>query len=213
VWLFVIAAPLAIAGTLWVSTRRRRTLLQLTVGVALTMVLLRRLVLLFQDDLLELVQKQDNVGAVDSIASVFLDPLLDGARWVGIVALIIGAVAAVSGPYGWAVALRNGVMDFGRGTVAAVSGRAEDEDTLVWVAANREALQIGGVVVGVLLLWWLDVSWLGFLILAGLVGAFELGVARFADRGDEPGGAEAGDDPDADDASDEVVPPVETSSA
>jgi hypothetical protein len=214
VWLFVIAAPLAIAGTLWVSTRRRRTLLQLTVGVAITMVLLRRLVLLFQDDLLELVQKQENVGAVDSIASAFLDPLLDGARWVGIVALIIGAVAAVSGPYGWAVALRNGVMNFGRGTVAAVSGRAEDEDTLVWVAANREALQIGGVVVGVLLLWWLDVSWLGFLILAGLVGAFELGVARFADRGDGVGGdADAGDDPDADDASDEAVAPVETSSA
>jgi hypothetical protein len=66
----------------------------------------------------------------------------------------------------------------------------------------------------VLLLWWLDVSWLGFLILAGLVGAFELGVARFADRGDEVGGdADAGDDPDADDASDEAVAPVETSSA
>jgi hypothetical protein len=184
VWLFVVAAPLVIAGTLWVSTRRRRTTLQLTVGIALVMVLLRRLVLLFQDDLLDLVQKPENLGAVDVTASAFLDPLLDGALWVGVAALVIAAVAAVTGPYGWAVSLRRAVVDFSGAAVTAVSNRSQDEDTLVWIAANRDALQIGGAVVGVLLLWWLDVSWIGFFVLAGLVGLFELGVTRFGDRGE-----------------------------
>lgn len=207
IWLLVILAPLAVAGTLWVSTRRRRTLLQLTVGIALTMVLLRRLVLLFQDDLLELVQNPENVGAVDATASAFLDPLLDGALWVGIAALVIAAVAAVSGPYGWAVSLRRNVVGFVQGAVTTVSDRSQDEETLVWVAVNRTALQIGGVVVGLLLLWWLEVEWLGFFILAGVVGLYELGVTRFADRGDELRGAgeEGPDEPEAGETEPEVV--------
>jgi hypothetical protein len=207
VWIFVLGAPLAIAGTMWVSPRRRRTLLQLTVGVTITMVVLRRLVFLFQDDLLELVQDPGNVGAVDSVASSFLDPLLDGALWVGLIALVIAAIAAVTGPYSWAVKLRDWVSGVARGTAASVSDRSQDEDTLVWVAANKEALQIGGVVVGVLLIWILDVEWLGFLILAGLVGAFEFGVSRFAGEGEalDDGEGEA-DDGEA------AEPAVETSS-
>lgn len=203
VWLFVITAPLMIAATLWVSTRRRRTTLQLTVGVALTMVLLRRLVMLFQDDLLDLVQNPDNLGAVDATASTFLDPLLDGALWVGIIALVIAAIAMVTGPYGWAVSLRRGVVDFSQGTVAAVSNRSQDEETLAWVSEHRDALQIGGAVVGVLLLWVLDLSWFWFFVLAALVGAYEFGVSRFADLGkasaDDDGSDADGDtDTDAD---------------
>jgi hypothetical protein len=207
VWLFVIAAPLAIAGTLWVSPRRRRTLLQLTVGLALTMVVLRRVVLVFQDELLDLVQRQENVGAVDAISSTFLDPLLDGARWIGVIALVIGAVAAVSGPYPWAVSLRDWVARFARGAAAAVSDRSEDADTLVWVAGHREALQLGGIVVGVLLLWVLEVSWLGFLVLAALVGAYEFAVSRLADRGDAVGG---GGEDAAGDAAPDLEPAADT---
>ncbi len=56
VWVLVVLAPLAIAATIAISARRRRTLLQLTVGIALSMVLVRRLVFLFQKDLLDYVR-------------------------------------------------------------------------------------------------------------------------------------------------------------
>ncbi len=96
------------------SPRRRRTLLQLTVGVVLSMVLLRRLVFLFQKDLLDYVRIESNVPAVQATSEAFLDPLTTGALWVGIGALVIAAVALVTGPYAWAVRLRQGVVGAGR---------------------------------------------------------------------------------------------------
>ncbi|MEL7207090.1 MAG: hypothetical protein AAGK32_02475 [Actinomycetota bacterium] len=207
VWLFVIAAPLVIAGTIAVSTRRRRTLLQLTIGIAFTMVLLRRFLFLFQDDLLELVEPA-NAGAVDSVASTFLDPLLAGAQWIGVIALVIAAIAAVTGPYPWEVSLRTWVAGTARGAATAVVERSEDEDTQVWVAENREALQIGGVVAGFVLLWVLNVEWLGFFVLVAVVGVYELVVSRLAERGESV----AGDD-DAGPADPEVEAAAESATS
>ena len=106
VWVLVVLAPLAIAATIAISARRRRTLLQLTVGIALSMVLLRRLVFLFQKDLLDYVRVERNIPAVEATSEAFLDPLPTGALWVGIGALVIAAIATLTGPYPWAVRLR-----------------------------------------------------------------------------------------------------------
>jgi hypothetical protein len=182
VWLLVVLAPLAILATLLISVRRRRTLLQLTVGIVLSMILLRRLVFLFQKDLLDYVRIERNVPAVEATSNTFLDPLTTGALWLGIAALVIAAVAALTGPYGWAVRLRTGTVTLVRSVVSAVSGKAEDPATRAWVAANLDALRIGGAVVGVLLIWWLDISWLGFFLLVALVAAYELVLARIAER-------------------------------
>jgi hypothetical protein len=182
VWLLVVLAPLAILATLLISVRRRRTLLQLTVGIVLSMILLRRLVFLFQKDLLDYVRIERNVPAVEATSNTFLDPLTTGALWLGIGALVIAAVATLTGPYGWAVRLRTGTVTLGRSVVSAVSGKAEDPATRAWVAANLDALRIAGAVVGVLLIWWLDISWLGFFLLVALVGVYELVLARIAER-------------------------------
>ena len=182
VWLLVVLAPLAILGTLLVSVRRRRTLLQLTVGIALSMILLRRLVFLFQKDLLDYVRIERNVPAVEATSNTFLDPLTTGALWLGIGALVVAAIAAITGPYGWAVRLRTGTVSLARSVGSAVSGKAEDPATTAWIAANLDKLRIGGAVVGVLLIWWIDISWLGFFLLAALVGAYELALARLAER-------------------------------
>jgi hypothetical protein len=193
VWLLVVLAPLAILATLLISVRRRRTLLQLTVGIAVTMVLLRRLVFLFQQDLLDYVRIERNVPAVEATSNTFLDPLTTAALWLGIGALVIAAVAVLTGPYGWAVRLRRGTLSFARSVVSAASGKAEDPATAAWIAANLDALRIAGAVVGVALLWWLDISWLGFFLLAALVGVYELVLARVAERAavDEDEDAEA----------------------
>ena len=182
VWVLVVLAPLAIAATIAISARRRRTLLQLTVGIALSMVLVRRLVFLFQKDLLNYVQVERNIPAVEATSDAFLDPLLTGALWIGIGALIIGAIAAVTGPYPWAVRLRGGVASLARTVVTAASDRTQDQDTLDWVGANVDRLRLGGAAVGLVLLWWLDLSWLGFFLLAALVGGYELLVHRLAEQ-------------------------------
>ena len=155
------------------------------------MILLRRLVFLFQKDLLDYVRIERNVPAVEATSNTFLDPLTTGALWLGIGALVVAAIAALTGPYGWAVRLRTGTVRLARSVGSAVSGKAEDPATAAWIAANLDKLRIAGAVVGVLLIWWIDVSWLGFFLLAALVGAYELAAGPVGRAGD-PGRARAG---------------------
>ena len=67
----VILAVVLFALTLWVSPRRRRTLLQLMVGIALGIVIIRRLGLRLEDDVVELV-KPENRDAVQVIVGAFV---------------------------------------------------------------------------------------------------------------------------------------------
>jgi hypothetical protein len=96
--------------------------------------------------------------------------------------LVIAAIALVTGPYPWAVRLRRGVVDTARTVGTAVVNGSQDPATIEWVGANVDRLRIGGAVVGLVLLWWLDLSWLGLLLLALLVGAYELVVHRLAEQ-------------------------------
>jgi len=185
VWVLVVLAPLAILATLGISPRRRRTLLQLTVGIALSMVLLRRLVFLFQKDLLDYVRIERNLPAVQATSEAFLDPLTGATLGVGIGALVIAAIALITGPYPWAVRLRRGAVATGRTVGTSVVNGSQDPATVEWVRANVDRLRIGGAGVGLVLLWWLDLSWLGLVLLALLVGAYELVVHRLAEQATE----------------------------
>jgi hypothetical protein len=181
----VVLAIVLIALTLWVSPRRRRTLLQLMVGIALGIVLIRRLGLRLEDDVVELV-KPENQDAVKVVVGAFVSSLLDATAWILAGAAVIAAIALLTGPYGWAKALRRGTVSGAEAAVNAarsVLNREPDDPVVAWVAAHREILQAGGIVVGILALLVLDLSWLGLFVLVALVVAYELVVQRLADIG------------------------------
>ena len=186
--LVVVAVILAIvlfALTLWVSPRRRRTLLQLMVGIALGIVLVRRLGLRLEDDVVELV-KPENRDAVKVVVGAFVSSLLDATAWILGIAAVVAVVALLTGPYGWARALRRGTVSGGQAAVGAARSainRQPDDPVVAWVGAHREVLQAGGIVVGILALLVLDLSWLGLFVLVALVIAYELVVQRLADIG------------------------------
>jgi hypothetical protein len=186
--LVVVAVILAIvlfALTLWVSPRRRRTLLQLMVGIALGIVIIRRLGLRLEDDVVELV-KPENRDAVQAIVGAFVSSLLDATAWILGIAAVIAAVALLTGPYGWARALRRGTVSGAQAAVGAARSalnRQPDDPVVAWVGAHREVLQAGGIVVGILALLVLDLSWIGLFVLVALVIAYELVVQRLADIG------------------------------
>jgi hypothetical protein len=176
----VVAAVVLIGLTLWLAPRRRRTLLQLMVGIALGVVVVRRLGLRLEDDVVELV-RPENRDAVQVVVGAFVSTLLDATAWVLGIAAVVAALAVVTGPYRWAGALRHGTASLARTSAAAVSGvvtRRPDESTVAWVGAHKDGLQVGGIAVGILLLLLVDLSWLGLLLLALAVGAFELVVGR-----------------------------------
>ncbi|HMQ25931.1 MAG TPA: hypothetical protein PKA98_08080, partial [Acidimicrobiales bacterium] len=131
------------------------------------------------------------VPAVEIVTDRVIDPLRMGAEVVLWVAAVIVVLAVLTGPYPWVVSLRAKVAGLAR----SLGARSQDEATLVWVADHRDALQWGGAGVGLLLLWFLDVSWFGFFVLVALVGAYELAVVRLADRAPSDDGT--GPEPDA----------------
>ncbi len=158
-----------IALSLWLSVNRRRTLLQLAVGVSLLMIVERRVVL-----------HEQSVLAGDAhnpqLAQTVLGDLLHGffvlTAWVLGAALVVLVIAVLCGPYRWAVAFRSWVKQAWRNITQARAdhpGRAAS-----WLAAHAGGLQLGGAVVAGILLLIVSVSWLSFLIIGVLLAAYEV---------------------------------------
>ncbi len=70
------------------------------------------------------------------------------------------------------------------GAVSSAAKRQPDEPTVAWVSAHKEWLQVGGIVVGIIVLLLVDLSWLGLLLLVLLIGGFELVVSRILEAGE-----------------------------
>jgi hypothetical protein len=171
---FTLVLPLVtivlIALSLWLSLNRRRTLLQLAVGVSLLMIVERRVTLHEQSTLAS--------GAHNpQVAQIVLGDLLHGffvlTAWVLGVALVVLVIAVLSGPYRWAVALRSWVK---RTWLSIAGARSADSRGQVvgWTACHAAGLQLGGAVVAGILLLIVSVSWLSFLIIGVLLAAYEV---------------------------------------
>jgi hypothetical protein len=162
-----------IALCLWLSVNRRRTVLQLAVGVSLLMIVERRVVLHEQSVL---------AGGAHNpqLASTVLGDLLHGffvlTAWVLGVALVVVVIAVLAGPYRWAAAIRRSVRRAGRGIAGATSG--DRRGVTAWMASHAAALQLAGAVVAGILLLIVTVSWLSFLIIGVLLAAYEVGLQQ-----------------------------------
>jgi hypothetical protein len=174
---FTLVLPLVtivlIALSLWLSVNRRRTLLQLAVGVSLLMIVERRVTLHEQGTLAS--------GAHNpQVAQIILGDLLHGffvlTAWVLAVALVVLVIAVLSGPYRWAVALRSSVKQTGRNITAARGG--DHRGVVGWMASHAAGLQLAGAVVAGILLLIVSVSWLSFLIIGVLLAAYEVYLQR-----------------------------------
>ncbi len=171
----VIVLPLLtivlLALTGWLSVNRRRTALQLAVGVSLLMIVERRAVI-----------HEQGVLASDAhnpqVANIILGDLLHGffvlTAWVLGVALAILVITLLMGPYRWAVAFRSWVRRTWRGIASGSSGG--HRGAVGWMSSHAGGLQLGGVVVAGILLLIVSVSWVSFLIIAVVLAAYELGL-------------------------------------
>jgi hypothetical protein len=162
-----------IALCLWLSVNRRRTVLQLAVGVSLLMIVERRVVLHEQSVLASAAHNPQ-------LASSVLGDLLHGffvlTAWVLGVALVVLVIAVLSGPYRWAAALRSSVRRAGRSIAAARGG--DRRGALAWIGSHAAGFQLAGAVVAGVLLLIVSVSWLSFLIVGVLLAAYEVGLQR-----------------------------------
>ncbi len=173
----LVATPLLIGAALWLSTNRRATLLQLSLGSVLLVVLARRVVLRVLEDVVALPPRPAGRAAAQAVTDQLFGGLFALTAVVIAVGLGIFVLALVTGPYAWAVALRRGTGQVGRVLVdagARVSEGADVRGVVAWATERRSALQIGGVVAVVAMLLLFEVSWGWFLVLVALLAGWEV---------------------------------------
>jgi hypothetical protein len=183
--LVVLLLPLGIllaAVALWISHRRRRTLLQLAAGLAIGMVLIRRVGFRLQDEVAALPPRPAGRESASLATESFLQPLTTFGGWVLAGALVVAVMAVLTADYPWVVALRRRVGVLWTQAVTATGERARDEATVAWIREQRDALLAAGGIAALLILWFADLSWLGLLLVLALIGAYEVAVYRIAAR-------------------------------
>jgi hypothetical protein len=184
-WLFERSVPaltlafFAFAGlALWLSRRRRRTLLQLVVGLALVLVLVRRIVYRLIESVTEIPPTQVGQDAAHAIVTILFDSLLLFTLLLVVVLAVVAIVALVTGPYRWATALRTRTGELVATGTDPTRRPAWLQAALSWAAVHRDWLAIAGAVVAVLVLLVFDLSWFGLIVLGAAVAAYEVGVQR-----------------------------------
>ena len=153
-----IALPLLvlvlIAAAIGLSERRRRTLLQASLGIAASMAVLGALLTIGRSIYLDqIVGPNLPTAAASAFYEVLVHYLRLGLRIVAAVALLVAAGAYLSGPYKSAVAIRGW---FGSGTSFA-SGKSGVAATPFghWVGEHKRTLRFGAILIPavIFLLW------------------------------------------------------------
>jgi hypothetical protein len=176
----LIITPLAFAAALWASPRRRRTLLQLTIGGMLTLIVARRAMYWLESDLTA-AAKPANRAALSVITGQVLHGFFDLTVWFLIGGLLVLVVALLTGPYRWAVAARAWARRAARSAgqlASAAGGQASSGASVTWARRHLELLRIGGAVIAALAVLIFSVNWVTLLIIAVLLALYEFGLHR-----------------------------------
>jgi hypothetical protein len=213
--LLLIVTPVVAALALWLSRRRRRTLLQLSAGGVLGLVVIRRVVNWLDSTLARTGQPAYH-DARRAIVRHLFSEYFSVSRWLLVGLIVIFVAALITGPYAWARSFRRVVGRYARegwDLVVDVSSRAGDDTAIVWVRSHLDLLRILGLGVAVLLLLVLPVSWVGFLVIVLLLAAYELWLHRVGKAAPAAGSAPAPGSTPNEPPEDRPVSPGETGQA
>ncbi len=195
--LLLVLTPVVGAVALWISRRRRRTLLQLSVGGLLGLVIFRRATWWLQSDLVS-TGKPQNKAARQAILDQVTHGFFTLSGWLMAGLAAVAVVALITGPYPWARASRGYVATGGRqawGLALATVRAAGDDRTVNWIESHMSAMQVSGVVAAVLLMLIFSVSFAGFLVIAAVLALYELWLRRLRSMTPAPTAVDVTDSP------------------
>lgn len=151
-WLPILAFGL-LGGAIWLSPSRRRTILWVGFGIALSMVALRIGLDFGRGSFLD---ATTDAGISQAAAASFFDiltrSLLTAGRTIFAIGLLIGIGAVLAGPSTWAVRLRQSL----KGGIAGVSEQFDFGAPGLWINTHKRGLRIFGVVVALTALFVVD---------------------------------------------------------
>lgn len=145
------------------STRRLRTALWLGFGVAIGLIVVRRLALRLDDAIVARVTGETNQAAVGAVTNDVFQDLRNFTTLMLVAAILIGVGAYLAGRPPWLTRTLERASD---GTLVA-----RDAGWIRWIGERALVLRVVAVVLGALILFFADLGWLSLLVVMGLVAA------------------------------------------
>jgi hypothetical protein len=165
VWGLVVLALLLLVGTILVSPRRRRTAIQLAIGVAVGITIGALIVRRTEDAIVARVSSPDGARAVRSLVGGILTSL----RRIELVVLIVAVVAVVSthlaGRPAWLERAKENVRNV---TDPGPEGSRFDR----WIAGHFDLLRVLGVALALLVLFLVGLGWIPAIVIGGLLALY-----------------------------------------
>ncbi len=179
------------------SLNRRRTLIELGLGVAAAFLIARAATRRLEQMIVDSITDPTTRGA----AKVGISTVLGNLRMIGVWVLVIGIVVAVAayllGRPKWFMH----VIAWVRGVVRERPSGSELER---FAAAHYDYLRLGGIAVAVVLLFAFGIGWVSFIVLALLLAGYLWGLSALRGRAAIPAAAV---DADAGDQGESQGPP------
>ncbi len=175
VWVLLVVSIVLIALTIWLSRHRRRTLIELGIGVAIALILTYVIAKQGSDAIVSDIVGGGGLGAVRDVVNASLEPLTKLTIWIVVIGVIVAVAGWLSGRHDVQVA----VVTAGKRVARAPEDEVVTESPLTaWVERYAHWLRIAGAVAGVILLLFATSSWLGILLWVVVILLFE-GVISF----------------------------------
>ena len=171
VWVVFVVAIVLIALTVWLSRHRRRTLIELGIGLAVALLLARVIVKQASTALVADIQGGGGLAAAQDAVNASLGPLTTLAVWVAVIGVIVAVAAWISGRHDLQIA----VVKAGKSVVQKTQDDAfvPDSPLTAWVENHAQWLRIAGLVAGLVVLLVATSSWLGIVVWVLVVVVYE----------------------------------------
>jgi len=172
---------LCVGATIALATDRRGAVLRLSLGSAIGFWLLLALVNVVKDEVAHIPKEPEAQDAARAVVDTSTQLLVDALRLLTAIGVIVALVLWLSGPGERASKVRAWLSKWGAKTE---TGR----NIGTWIVDHVDALRLGGIALGFVLLLIFDVrNWLGLIAVISLVAAYEfaLGFVRRSSAANE----------------------------
>ena len=171
VWVVFVVAIVLIALTVWLSRHRRRTLIELGIGLAVALLLARVIVKQASTAIVADVQGGGGLAAAQDAVNASLGPLTNLTVWVAVIGVIVAVVTWISGRHDLQIA----VVKAGKSVVQETQDDAfvPDSPLTSWVENYAQWLRIAGLVAGLVVLLVATSSWLSIAVWVLVVVVYE----------------------------------------
>jgi hypothetical protein len=165
-----ILTALLIAVTIWLSRRRRNTIIALGIGAAVALVITHVIVNRASAAIVDQLKLGNVQGVVKEVVSASLKPLTTLTIWIVVIGVVVAVIAWIIGRRDVQVA----VVKAGKSAVRkADDAAATDSAVTRWISRHAALLRLAGIIVDLLLLLILGSSWWVIILLLVLLVLYE----------------------------------------